>query len=309
MDTAETSETLRHVLFLKSNCTRCNNPKCHFCCKETTFLELIQLSESLFKLYNPPNKTAAALTCPSHIDSPPEGPNQFLLFWVALPAWTCSGHQRHSSIRPGWLWLIYPPNNQFVSLSLLLLLLVSRFLFSLSPLRRLPAVVTMCGIWWKSESADGSDTAARESNNAIPFWPWRTANSHVHQSIFLTRNLSFLRKPTDPSCKQRAIILCYFRPVDLWQLGMFLLWKLMWSKAEALHSLSCNWTWFPSRSAASSRPLQRDDVRIREKLFNPSCNCSEQAAGLFVSAKQSPFVTSREQQEVFCSVVQRKCRY
>lgn len=65
----------------------------------------------------PPNKTVAALTCPSHIDSPPEGPNQFLLFWVALPAWTCSGHQRHSSIRPGWLWLIYPPNNQFVSLS------------------------------------------------------------------------------------------------------------------------------------------------------------------------------------------------
>lgn len=102
-------------------------------------------------------------------------------------------------------------------LSLLLLLLVSRFLFSLSPLRR----VSMCRIWWKSESADSSDTAARESNNAIPFWPWRTANSYVHQSIFLTRNLSFLRKPTDPSCKQRAIILCYFGPVDLWQLGCF----------------------------------------------------------------------------------------
>lgn len=28
----------------------------------------------------PLDPCAAALTCPSHIDSPPEGPNQFLLF-------------------------------------------------------------------------------------------------------------------------------------------------------------------------------------------------------------------------------------
>lgn len=188
-------------------------------------------------------------------------------------------------------------------LSLLLLLPVSRFLFSLSPLRR----VSMCRIWWKSESADGSDTAARESNNAIPFWPWRTANSHVHQSIFLTRNLSFLRKPTDPSCKQRAIILRYFGPVDLWQSGRFCSGTLRRTKAEALHSLRCNWTCLASGSAASSRPSPRGDVSIGEKLFNPSCNCSEQAAGLFVSAKRSPFVTSGEQQEGFCSVVQRKC--
>lgn len=106
-------------------------------------------------------------------------------------------------------------------LSLLLLFLISRFLFSLSPPCRSPAALLMCRIWWKSESADGSDTAARESNNAIPPWPWRTANSYVHLSRFLTRNLSFLRKPTVPSCKQRAVILCSFRPVDLWQSGCF----------------------------------------------------------------------------------------
>lgn len=49
---------------------------------------------------------------------------------------------------------------------------------------------------------------ACQSNNAIPIWPWRTANSYVHLSIFLTHNFSFQRKPTDHSCKHRITILC-----------------------------------------------------------------------------------------------------
>lgn len=70
--------------------------------------------------------SATALTCPSHIDSPPRGPNQFLLFSDPLPAWSCSGRQRNPSIRPGWLWLM-PPNDPFVSL-----FSFSSFLFLLS---------------------------------------------------------------------------------------------------------------------------------------------------------------------------------
>lgn len=45
--------------------------------------------------------------------------------------------------------------------------------------------------------------------------------------------------------------------------------------------------------------MQRDDVSVGEKLVNPSCNCSAQAAGLFVSPKLRPFVTSLKQQEAF----------
>lgn len=143
--------------------------------------------QTLDNPHSPAQNNTTALTCPSHIDSPPEGPNQFLLFSDTLPAWTCSGHQRHSSIRPGWLWLISPPNDQFVSLSLFPLLPSPSLLFpSLSPSLHSLAVLLMCRIWWKSESADGVDTAACESNNAITIWPWRTANSYVHLSLCLT---------------------------------------------------------------------------------------------------------------------------
>lgn len=63
--------------------------------------------------------------------------------------------------------------------------------FSSLPLGPLPlhsfAVLLMCRIWWKSESADCFDTVACESNNAIAVWPWRATNSCVHPSGFLTR--------------------------------------------------------------------------------------------------------------------------
>lgn len=63
----------------------------------------------------PCKKTAAGhLNAPHTLIPFPKGPNQFLLFSDTLPPWTCSGHQRHSSIHPGWLWLILPPNDQFV---------------------------------------------------------------------------------------------------------------------------------------------------------------------------------------------------
>lgn len=65
-----------------------------------------QTPQTLDNPHSPVQNNTIALTCPSHIDSPPEGPNQFLLFSDTLPVWTCSGHQRHSSIHPGWLWLI-----------------------------------------------------------------------------------------------------------------------------------------------------------------------------------------------------------
>lgn len=182
-----------------------------------TFSKIIQLSESPLQ-----NKTSAALTCPSHIDSPPEGPNQFLLFWVALPAWTCSGHQRHSSIRPGWLWLIYPPNNQSVSLSHSFSSFPSLGSSSLCLLRVVLPLFCWCAEYDEKVRARTALTRRHvESNNAIPFWPWRTTNSYVHLSIFLTGHLSFRRKPTDSSCKQRAMILRYFGPVDLWQSGCF----------------------------------------------------------------------------------------
>lgn len=80
-------------------------------------------SEIPLKLWRAPtavHKTTLALSCPQHIDSPPGGPNQFLLFSDALPAWTCSGHRRHSSIRPGWLWLIWHQTINLFPLSLFL---------------------------------------------------------------------------------------------------------------------------------------------------------------------------------------------
>lgn len=174
----------------------------------------IQLSHPRpLKLWTTPialhKTTPQRLHCPSHIDSPPEGPNQFLLFSDTLPARTCSGHQRHSSIRPGWLWLISPPNDQFVSLSLFPLLPSPSLLFlSLSPSLHSRAILLMCRIWWKSESADRFDTVACESNNAITIWPWRTANSYVHLSLFLTHEAFHVGgKPTDHSWNQTVIIL------------------------------------------------------------------------------------------------------
>lgn len=59
-------------------------------------------------------------------------------------------------------------------------------LFSSSPSLHSLAILLMCRIWWKSERTDRFDTVACESNNAITIWPWRTANSFVHPSIFLT---------------------------------------------------------------------------------------------------------------------------
>lgn len=55
-----------------------------------------------------------------------------------------------------------------------------------------------------------------------------------------------------------------------------------------LHSLSCNWTWFPSRNAASSDSSKACKVMmtVLERAVNPSCNCSEQTAGLVVSVKR-----------------------
>lgn len=90
----------------------------------------------------------------------------------------------------------------------------SFFFFLLSPFLSLPpsfhslAILLMCRIWWKSESADRFDTVACESNNAITIWPWRTANSYVHLSMFLTHcNFSSQWKPTDHPCKHEIIIL------------------------------------------------------------------------------------------------------
>ena len=83
----------------------------------------------------------------------------------------------------------------------------SPFLFSLSLSLHSLAILLMCRIWWKSGSGARFDTVACESNNAIPIWPWRTVNSCVHLSIYLTYNFSFRWKPENPSCKHRIIIL------------------------------------------------------------------------------------------------------
>lgn len=169
--------------------------------------------QTLDNPHRPAQSTTTALTCPSHIDSPPEGPNQLFLFSDTLPAWTCSGHQRHSSIRPGWLWLIWPPNDQFVSLSpspsfFFFSLLFSLLFLTLSPSLHSLAIFLMCRIWWKSVSADRFDTVACESNNAITIWPWTTTNSHVHLSVFLTHvALKPQWKPTTHSCKHTIIFL------------------------------------------------------------------------------------------------------
>lgn len=187
------------------------------------FTEKIQLTESPQTFPpRPPKQTLGSAYMPLAHWFPSWGPKPISLVLSRSP---CLNLQRPSKtfIHPPRMTMTDLSTKQSICfpLSLLLLLLISRFLFSLSPLRHSPAVLLMCRIWWKSESADGFDTAPRESNNAIPLWPWRTANSYVHLSRFLTHNLSFLQKPTDPSCKQRAIILCSFRPVDLWQLGCF----------------------------------------------------------------------------------------
>lgn len=72
-----------------------------FFCKETknyTFQKIILVSNAgPLKLWTTP--IALHIHAPSHTDSPPEAPNQFLLF--SNIAWTCSGRQRHSFIRRG----------------------------------------------------------------------------------------------------------------------------------------------------------------------------------------------------------------
>lgn len=68
----------------------------------------------------------------------------------------------------------------------LLSLYISPLLLSMSPSLHSLAILLMCRIWWKSESADRFDIVACESNNAITIWPWRTANLYVHPFIFLT---------------------------------------------------------------------------------------------------------------------------
>lgn len=60
------------------------------------------------------------------------------------------------------------------------------------------------------------------------------------------------------------------------------------SSMSSLHSLSCNWTWFPSRNATSSHSFKACKVMmtVLERAVNPSCNCSEQTAGLVESVKR-----------------------
>lgn len=55
---------------------------------------------------------------------------------------------------------------------------------------------------------------------------------------------------------------------------------------SVLHSLSCNWTWFPSRNTASSDSSKARWWCLLERAVNPCCNCAKQTAGLVVSVKK-----------------------
>lgn len=52
-----------------------------------------------------------------------------------------------------------------------------------------------------------------------------------------------------------------------------------------LHSLSCNWVWFTSRNEIFSDSSKAHEVmmKVLERAVNPSCNCTEQIAGLDMS--------------------------
>lgn len=132
-------------------------------------------------------------TTVQHLNGPhtliplPRAQNNFSCFQT-VPPWTFRGQRRHSSIRPGWLWLISPPNNQFVFTLFFSSVLRVSFFPSISwPLSiHCLAVLLMWRVWRKSRSADGFDTLPHESNKAITIWPWGTTHSCVCLSGFLT---------------------------------------------------------------------------------------------------------------------------
>lgn len=175
-----------------------------------TFQERIQLSHSRpLKLWTTPIALHNSPYMPLTHWFPSRGPKPISLVFRHSP---CLNLQWPSKT------FIHPPRMTMtdlatkqsicIPLSLSPSFSLSCFLFSFSPSLHSLAILLMCRIWWKSESADRFDTVACESNNAITIWPWRTTNSRVHLSVFLTCvTFHFQRKPTNPSCKHTIIIL------------------------------------------------------------------------------------------------------
>lgn len=168
--------------------------------------------QSLVRPYSRAQNNTSTVMPPTHW-FPSRGPKPISLVFRHSP---CLNLQRPSKtfIHPPRMTMTdLTPNNQFVSplsfspsffpLSVVLFLPLSP---SLHPL----AVSWSCGLWWKSESVDCFDTAPCESNNAIPIWPWRTANSYglLIYLYFWHITFRFGESPADRSCKHGIISLC-----------------------------------------------------------------------------------------------------
>lgn len=264
-------------------------------CKEAnktwTFQKRIQLSHSgPLKLW--PTPIALHKTTLQHLHAPhtliplPRAQTNFSCFQtLSLPEPAVAIKDIHPSTQDDYDWSSHQTINLYPSL----ILLLSSLSLSLSLSLHSRAILLMCRIWWKSESADRFDTVACEYNKAITIWPWRTANSYVHLSIFLTHVTFHLVRA------YFALRICFCWLVNRqknYTASFFSEWlQYAWFVLlymSLLHSLSCNWTWFSSRNAASSDSSKACKVMMTalERAVNPSCNCTEQTAGLVVPGKR-----------------------
>lgn len=131
---------------------------------------------------------------PQHIDSPPGGPNQFLLFLRRSP---CLDLQRP------WQTFIHPPGMTMTDLNTKRSICFPSFYFSPSvlppscpPPPPSPAFVSfnfILPLFVRFEQTMMKKWRLPDCNNAIPVWPWRAANS-FRLFIYLyslTYNFSF----------------------------------------------------------------------------------------------------------------------